>query len=48
MTVYPWHGKDWDAYTKLRENGALDGVKEIDWNEGMNYLVRNRRSNLSP
>ena len=40
MTVYPWHGKDWDAYTKLREIGALDGVKEIDWNEGMDLSPR--------
>ena len=35
VKVYPRHGKDWEAYSELRENGNLDDIVEHDWNEGM-------------
>lgn len=48
MTVYPWHGKDWDVYTKLRENGALDDIATVDWNEGLHPPVRSQPFNFPP
>ena len=34
VKVYPQHGREWEVYTKLRNDGAFDGVAQTDWNEG--------------
>ncbi|KAF9522660.1 S-adenosyl-L-methionine-dependent methyltransferase [Crepidotus variabilis] len=38
VTVYQYHGKEWDTYRKLKELGAFDDIVTTDWNDGSSIV----------